>query len=321
MRKRMVGYFVQVPRATIRDRRLGYKERGILAYLLDMPEGYEPTIERLADASDDDAKHSVSTGLMSLRRYGYYRVERRRLLNGTLVYGSAVSQTPVASWARDHEESGGKPVQLIEQADGTFLVRRPDGSLDDDGFTLPNSPPEPENPDTAYPEAEDRVTKGEEVLRDEDEETSPEKSGDAPRGEKPVKGRGRPTVQDIPRPDVDELCALLADLIEANGSKRPTISQEWRTECRRMLDLDKRDHAKTANLIRWSQADSFWRSNVMSMPKFREQYDRMRLQALAEFERASAERDGPRGGRPSLPPPPGAGVWNLPPTRAERTSA
>lgn len=98
--------------------------------------------------------------------------------------------------------------------------------------------------------------------------------------------------QETARPEVDELCSLLADLVEANGSKRPAITKAWRTEARRMLDLDGRDPAKAAGLIRWCQADTFWRANVLSMPTFRAQYDKIRLKAMAEWEgrRSTADK-------------------------------
>lgn len=82
------------------------------------------------------------------------------------------------------------------------------------------------------------------------------------------------------REDVDHLCDVLADLIEANGSIRPKITKAWRDECRRMLDIDGRDPVKAENLMRWCQADPFWRSNVLSMSKFRDQYDQLRLKGL-----------------------------------------
>jgi hypothetical protein len=81
------------------------------------------------------------------------------------------------------------------------------------------------------------------------------------------------------------MCELLADLIEGNGSLRPTITKEWLDEARRMIDLDKRDPSKAENLIRWSQEDSFWRKNILSMPKFRKQYDKIRLAALEAWEK------------------------------------
>lgn len=81
------------------------------------------------------------------------------------------------------------------------------------------------------------------------------------------------------RPDVEEACALLADLIEANGSRRPTITKAWRDAARRMIDLDKRTIDDVLGAIRWCQADDFWRANVLSMPTLRRQYDRLRLAA------------------------------------------
>jgi hypothetical protein len=110
-----------------------------------------------------------------------------------------------------------------------------------------------------------------------------------------------PTIKDSSseptvRPDVEELCSLLADLIEANGSKRPAITKAWRDEARRMLDIDKRELDKARNLIRWSQADSFWRKNILSMPKFRQKYDQLRLAAVEDWNKnggkTSASPDG-----------------------------
>ena len=97
------------------------------------------------------------------------------------------------------------------------------------------------------------------------------------------------------RPDVEELCSLLADLIAANGSKRPTVTQQWRDEARRMLDIDKRELDKVRNLIRWSQADGFWRKNILSMPKFRQRYDQLRLAALEEWEKNKTGTASPDG--------------------------
>ncbi|MBO0813598.1 MAG: hypothetical protein J2P30_00355 [Actinobacteria bacterium] len=81
------------------------------------------------------------------------------------------------------------------------------------------------------------------------------------------------------RDDVERLCAHLADRIEANGSKRPTVTQKWRDSARLMLDSDGRTEKQIHDAIDWCQASEFWRSNVMSMPKLRDQYERLRLQA------------------------------------------
>lgn len=81
------------------------------------------------------------------------------------------------------------------------------------------------------------------------------------------------------RPEAEGLCVLLADLIESNGSRRPVISERWLDEADRLLRIDGRPVAEAEALIRWSQADQFWRANCVSMVKFRAIYDRLRLKS------------------------------------------
>lgn len=81
------------------------------------------------------------------------------------------------------------------------------------------------------------------------------------------------------RPDVDRLCRHLADRIAANGSRPPTITAGWRTAARLMIDRDGRSEADAHAAIDWSQADPFWRSVILSMPKLRAKYDQLRLVA------------------------------------------
>jgi hypothetical protein len=81
------------------------------------------------------------------------------------------------------------------------------------------------------------------------------------------------------RPEVERLCILLRDLVVANGSKSPTIGPGWLTAARLMLVADGREPMAAERLMRWCQADSFWRGNILSMPKFRAKYDELRLHA------------------------------------------
>jgi len=102
----------------------------------------------------------------------------------------------------------------------------------------------------------------------------------------PKKRTGKQKAEAPPRADVNALCQRLAELMIANECKPPTISQHWRDEARRMLDIDGRDFDKAMHLLDWSQQNKFWRKNILSMPKFREKYDQLRLDALAEWEGA-----------------------------------
>lgn len=88
-------------------------------------------------------------------------------------------------------------------------------------------------------------------------------------------------------------CEHLANLIEANGSKRPTVTKAWLQAADRMKRLDGREHGAILKAIEWCQADEFWQANILSMPKLREQYDRLRL-AAGRAGRAPSTQDGAR---------------------------
>lgn len=81
------------------------------------------------------------------------------------------------------------------------------------------------------------------------------------------------------RADVDSLCDLLAKLVEENGCRRPSVTKQWKDEARRLLDKDGVERDEAERVMRWALVDSFWRTNVLSMPTFRKQFDRLRLAA------------------------------------------
>lgn len=81
------------------------------------------------------------------------------------------------------------------------------------------------------------------------------------------------------RDDVERICEHLARRIEANGAKRPDVTKGWRDAARLMLDRDGRTEDEIHGAIDWCQSDEFWRANVLSLPKLREKYDQLRLQA------------------------------------------
>lgn len=111
----------------------------------------------------------------------------------------------------------------------------------------------------------------------------------------PAAKRERRTKSTEPRPDVDELCQRLADWMIRNGCKPPTIGDGWKTAARLLLDEDHRELPKALALIDWCQQDAFWQSNIQSMPKFRKQYDQLRLRANAEWEQRRTSSPASRG--------------------------
>lgn len=72
--------------------------------------------------------------------------------------------------------------------------------------------------------------------------------------------------------DVHRLCGLLADLIAEDGTDRPDVSARWLTDCERLMRLDKKTPEQVERAIRWSQADPFWSTVVLSPASLRKNY-------------------------------------------------
>lgn len=90
--------------------------------------------------------------------------------------------------------------------------------------------------------------------------------------------------------EVKNACNLLADLIEQNGSKRPTVTDKWLQDMERLNRIDGRSWEQITAAIVWVQNDSFWRSNVMSPDKLRKQYDQLRLKAQSQQKQSKVSQ-------------------------------
>ena len=75
------------------------------------------------------------------------------------------------------------------------------------------------------------------------------------------------------------LVQLLTDLMIQNNptAKLPKNLSGWMRDADRLLRLDKRPLAEAQAILRFSQSDNFWKSNILSMSKFREKYDQLKL--------------------------------------------
>lgn len=81
------------------------------------------------------------------------------------------------------------------------------------------------------------------------------------------------------------LAQLLADLIERNDSRyfkrrdKAKTVQKWANDIRLLVEADGYSAAEVEAVIRWCQTDDFWKSNILSAGKLREQFTRLRMQA------------------------------------------
>ncbi|MFE0088804.1 hypothetical protein [Streptomyces sp. NPDC059016] len=91
------------------------------------------------------------------------------------------------------------------------------------------------------------------------------------------------------RHDVERVCKHLASVIEKGGDKRPRITAKWRTDMRRLIDIDgvAPDHAIAA--IDWAHADDFWNAHILTPAKLREKYPTLRRQAASRQRQAGPQ--------------------------------
>jgi hypothetical protein len=127
--------FVIVESATVRDTTLKYTDLGLLTFLLDQDEDWQVRSEQLSRGEGREGREAIRKSLHRLAARGYYRLERRRLRTGEVVMGTAVSDHRVEQWAADYVTFGQKlAIPMVQQEDGSFRVKYPDGTLGSDGF-------------------------------------------------------------------------------------------------------------------------------------------------------------------------------------------
>ena len=85
------------------------------------------------------------------------------------------------------------------------------------------------------------------------------------------------------------LSQILSDRIAENFPQRtaPTEAQmtQWAREAERIQRIDGHSWEEIREILEWSQADSFWRQNILSMSKFRKQWN----QLLAKSKNSAKE--------------------------------
>ena len=79
--------------------------------------------------------------------------------------------------------------------------------------------------------------------------------------------------------EVTALAERLYWFISRNLGREKTHGKRDLDQCRLMLDADGRDAREAWELIKWCQDDGFWMTNILSMTKFRAQYDKLLLQS------------------------------------------
>lgn len=85
--------FTQVDRNAVNDRLLSFKARGILVWLLDKPDDWETTAERI-ETQGKEGREAIRSGLKELEERKYLQRRRWRDTNGQWRYEWLVTESP-----------------------------------------------------------------------------------------------------------------------------------------------------------------------------------------------------------------------------------
>ena len=123
--------YVMVNKGVVRDEQLSWKARGLMCYLLSLPDDWTIYLDELEKHSAKDGRDSLASGIKELIKYGYIVREAIRTEKGTFsswtytVYESpqSIESTPIPPNI--------EPVKPIEST----INGKPDNGLSTNGFS------------------------------------------------------------------------------------------------------------------------------------------------------------------------------------------
>lgn len=79
--------YTSIPNKILTDKNLSFKARGLLCYMLSLPDNWEFNIDHLVTLSEKDGKTAIQSAFQELAAKGFARLEQRRSANGARAMG------------------------------------------------------------------------------------------------------------------------------------------------------------------------------------------------------------------------------------------
>lgn len=97
----------------------------------------------------------------------------------------------------------------------------------------------------------------------------------------------------VASPDAQRLADLLASMIRERLPKAriPKKLGDWAADIDKLNRIDGHDWSEIERVLRWSQADNFWRANVLSGGALRRQFDQLTAQSMRSDQKAETPID------------------------------
>ncbi len=153
--------YTQVPNSWLRDSRLSWRARGVLAGILTHREGWEVTVESIVEGGSE-GRDAVRTALRELVDAGYLRLIRDRGADGRL-RGSVYETAAPGDGFSGHRESA--PVASDSQASGVASRKAPSSQVAPDDWEPVHKEDQEENQEEDKSAVADAAPQREDVER------------------------------------------------------------------------------------------------------------------------------------------------------------
>ncbi|WP_409346796.1 phage replisome organizer N-terminal domain-containing protein [Paenibacillus sp. MBLB4367] len=85
-----------------------------------------------------------------------------------------------------------------------------------------------------------------------------------------------------------------------NRAEQPNM-QQWADDCRKILEIDKRDKGLVRDVIDWATKDTFWQGNILSPGKLRKQFTTLCVHMDKDRDKGVTVQKKGSSGKPVLP--------------------
>ncbi|MFH5884090.1 hypothetical protein ACG2F4_07245 [Halalkalibaculum sp. DA3122] len=248
--KKRTNNFAQIDKRSLEDDRLSWKAKGILAYLLSKPDNWEVVIDDLQKHATD-GRDSCRTGLRELEEKGYIRKHQERGSDGLF--------KPVEYQVFETPELAKKGFKANETGNG----------LSANGSTVngssANGKSHTSNIDRSNNELSNKEKESSPFLRDLE-------IGDFPKDER-----------------LKRFTVYCWQGVKENYPDHKTVHEAkfdtWYDPLRLLVEQDEVEIPKARKLWDWAISHEFWKANIRSTAKFRDQFETLDAQMKAKAEK------------------------------------
>ena len=246
--------YVMINKKMLHDPNLDPQDKGVLAYLLSLPNDWDINLSHLAKVLGT-GRDRIRNVINNLIKHGYcLKSENRDARNRYIGTSYEVSEEPIFLNKNTSKSDSGPETE--NPSVDKYLKMSTKNSKPKTDFPAPQSPA-PENPTLL---SNDIILKNEKnnILLSE------------------------PAVRTVSANAKTLSKFFFSKLKENNPNQKAPNFSTWDKHFDYMLRIDKREFEEIKQVIAWAQADDFWHTNVRSPEKLRQQFDTLIIKMKAK---------------------------------------